>query len=230
MGLFSDVKCGRCDRRYSGLRARCPYCGARRGKRGKHARDKDNSTGRVVIGLILVVVLIVAVVAVIATSVTGQQPDGGQQETNQGGNIADSDGVTNVEGVGAGEDEGGDEDADVGTEEGSTDAGQATGTEDEGDTEGEGAGVSTAVNTLYITNPWSDDPQTDFTASVGDTIQFSYVAEPNFEDAEVLWETSDDNVFVILQTGEFTAIGAGTAKLSLTVNDKTISLHVVVYD
>ena len=230
MGLISDVKCGRCDRRYSGLRARCPYCGARRGKRGKHARDKANSTGRVVLGLILVVVLIVAVVAVIATSVTGQQPDGGQQETNQGGNIADSDGVTNVEGVGAGEDEGDGEDADVGTEEGSTDAGQATGTEDEGNTEGEGAGVSTAVNTLYITNPWSDDPQADFTASVGDTIQFSYVAEPNFEDAEVLWETSDDNVFVILQTGEFTAIGAGTAKLSLTVNDKTISLHVVVYD
>ena len=153
MGIISEVKCGRCDRRYSGLRARCPYCGARRGKRGKHARDKDNSTGRVVIGLILVVVLIVAVVAVIATSVTGQQPDGGQQETNQGGNIADSDGVTNVEGVGAGEDEGDDEDADVGTEEGSTDAGQATGTEDEGDTEGEGAGVSTAVNTLYITTP-----------------------------------------------------------------------------
>lgn len=235
MGLFSDVKCGRCDRRYSGLRARCPYCGARRGKRGKHARDNDNATGRVVIGLILVVVLIVAVVAVIATNMTEQQPDAG--DATLGGNVADSDGVTNVEGVGAGDDEGTGDDAgtedgaDAGTDAGA-DAGSATGTEGdtEGDDEGAGAGVSTAVNTLYITNPWSDDPQADFTASVGDTIQFSYVAEPNFEDAEVLWETSDDNVFVILQTGEFTAVGPGNAKLSLTVNDKTISLHVVVYD
>ncbi|MBQ8830927.1 MAG: hypothetical protein IJ017_04965 [Oscillospiraceae bacterium] len=235
MGLFSDVKCGRCDRRYSGLRARCPYCGARRGKRGKHARDNDNSTGRLIIGLILVVVLIVAVIAVIATNVTGEQPDAGNenQETNQGGNIADSDGVTNVEGVGAGDDEG--------TDDGS-DAGDDTGTEgdDEGDADADAGAdadvgsnvdvpdVSTAVNTLYITNPWSTEPQQDFTANVGDVIKFSYVAVPDFEDAEVLWETSDDNVFVILQTGEFTAVGKGTAKLSLTVNDKTIELYVVV--
>ncbi len=230
MGLFSDVKCGRCDRRYSGLRARCPYCGARRGKRGKHARDNDNSAGRVVIGLILVVVLIVAVVAVIATNMTEQQPDAG--DATLGGNIADSDGVTNLEGVGADDGENSGEGDDAGTEDGGTDAGAATGTEGdtEGDDAGAGLGVSTAVNTLYITNPWSDDPQTDFTASVGDTIQFSYVAEPNFEDAEVLWETSDENVFVILQTGEFSAVGPGNAKLSLTVNDKTISLYVVVYD
>ena len=221
MGVFSDVKCGRCDRRYSGLRARCPYCGARRGKRGKHARDTDNSTGRLVIGLILVIVLIVAVIAVVATSAT--KPSSGQQ-TNQGNNIADSDGVTNIEGIGA--------EDDVQTEDvGSTDVGEATGTE--GNAEGEegaGVGVSTAVNTLYITNPWSDDPQGDFTARVGDTIKFSYVAEPNFEDATVLWETSDDNIFVILQTGEFTAIGEGRAVLSLTVNDKTIELNVAVYD
>ena len=98
MGLFSDVKCGRCDRRYSGLRARCPYCGARRGKRGKHARDKDNSTGRVVIGLILVVVLIVAVVAVIATNMTGQQPDAG--DATLGGNITPIGASANITGIG----------------------------------------------------------------------------------------------------------------------------------
>ena len=221
MGLFSDVKCGRCDRRYSGLRARCPYCGARRGKRGKHAKDSDNSTGRLVIGLILVVVLIVAVVAVVATNVSGQQGESGsQQQTTPGGNIADSDGVTTTPGIGAG---------DTQTDIGSSDVGETTGTEGEEDA-GAGVGVSTAVNNLYITNPWSDDPQTDFVAWVGDVIKFDYVAEPNFADAEVLWETSDDNVFVILQTGEFTAIGEGRAVLSLTVNDKTIELNVAVYD
>ena len=224
MGLFSDVKCGRCDRRYSGLRARCPYCGARRGKRGKHARDKDNAAGRLVIGLILVVVLIVAVVAVVATSVTNNPGAGDSQLSGQGSHIADSDGVTNVEGVGAGDEF--DDTGDLGT----TDADEATGTEGETEGESDVPTVSTAVNTLYITNPWSDDPQGDFTASVGDIIQFDYVAEPNFEDATVLWETSDENVFVILQTGEFNAVGEGRAVLSLTVNDKTITLNVAVYD
>lgn len=234
MGLISDVKCGRCDRRYSGLRARCPYCGARRGKRGKHARDNDNSKGRLVIGLILLVVLIVAVIAVVATSVTAAPPDADEenQQTEQGGNIADSDGVTNLEGVGAGDDE---DAGDAGEDdsEATGNAGDATGTEGDEGTTGEGddeSGVSTAINNLYITNPWSSDPQQDFTANVGDVIQFGYVCEPEFEDAEVLWATSDDDVFVVLQTGEFTAVGAGSATLSLTVNDKTVELYVVVYD
>jgi hypothetical protein len=231
MGLFSDVKCGRCDRRYSGLRARCPYCGARRGKRGKHARDNDNSRGRIVIGLILFVVLLVAVVVVVATNMTEQQAGTGaeNQQTEQGGNIPDSDGVTNVDGVGAGDDAG----ADEGADEGNTDLGEITGTDGELEGEGEGedeSGVSAVVNNLYITNPWSEDPQTDFTASVGDIIRFSYVCEPEFADAEVLWESSDEDVFVVLQTGEFTAIGEGSGTLSLTVNNKKISLYVVVYD
>ena len=220
MGIISEVKCGRCDRRYSGLRARCPYCGARRGRRGKHAKDNDNSKGRLIIGLILLVVLIVAVVVVVATNVTELQEGAlnENQQTEQGGNIADSDGVTNLEGVGA-EDETGDVEGE----------GEDTGTENE-PTEEDTSGVSTAVSNLYITNSWSSDPQGDFTANVGDVYQFGYVSEPEFEDAEVLWETSDDNVFVVLQTGEFTAIGAGSATLSLTVNDKTVELFVIVND
>ena len=235
MGLISEVKCGRCDRRYSGLRARCPYCGARRGKRGKHAKDYDNSKGRFIIGLILVVVLIVAVITVIATSMTEAQKDAAgedQQQTEQGGNIADSDSTTNVEGAGAGNETDGGEtgtEGETGTDSG-TDTGADTGTDGETDAGvvGEGAVVGTAINNLYIVAPWSDSPQTDFTAAVGDVIDFDYVSEPELEDAEVLWETSDDNVFVVLQTGEFTAIGEGSATLSLTVNDKKIELQVIV--
>ena len=157
---------------------------------------------------------------VVATNVTELQEGAlnENQQTEQGGNIADSDGVTNLEGVGA-EDETGDVEGE----------GEDIGTENE-PTEEDTSGVSTAVSNLYITNPWSSDPQADFTANVGDVIQFGYVSEPEFEDAEVLWETSDDDVFVILQTGEFTAIGAGSATLSLTVNDKTVELFVIVND
>ena len=224
MGLFSEVKCGRCDRRYSGLRARCPYCGARRGKRGKHAHDDDNSKGRLIIGLILVIVLIAAVVVVVATSITNapaNDADANDQQTQQGGAIGDSDGVTNVEGAGAGTYDTTQDDT------GSTepDGDDVTGDDTTGD---DVSGVATAVNDLYIVSPWSNSPQADFTANVGDVIDFDYVTDPVLEDAEVLWETSDDNIFVILQTGEFTAIGEGIATLKLTVNGAVEELTVHV--
>ena len=62
MAFVSDVKCGKCDRRYSGLRGRCPYCGTRRGKTGKHANQGGNTTGKLIVGLILILLLIAAVV------------------------------------------------------------------------------------------------------------------------------------------------------------------------
>jgi len=68
MGIISEVKCGRCDRRYSGFRSRCPYCGARRNKRGKHADESDNSKGKLIIGILLLLILIVAIVVLIVTS------------------------------------------------------------------------------------------------------------------------------------------------------------------
>ena len=225
MGLISEVKCGRCDRRYSGLRARCPYCGARRGKRGKHAKDYDNSKGRFVIGLILVLVLVVAVIVVIATSTINNPADNADdesQQTQQGGNVGTSDDITNVEGTGAG--------TTAGNEDGEADSvvpddDAVTGE----DTTGEDvSGVAAAVNDLYIVSSWSDEPQGDFTASVGDVIEFDFVTDPELEDPDVLWETSDDSVFVILQTGEFTAVGEGSATLKLTVNGVSEELYVYV--
>ena len=108
MAFVSDVKCGKCDRRYSGLRARCPYCGARRGKAGKHANKGGNSTGKLVLGLILILLLIAAVVFLILTG--GENfgkkdkdktaPDKKDDKTEQnGGSIMGNDeDVTTVDG------------------------------------------------------------------------------------------------------------------------------------
>jgi len=65
MGLFGDVKCGRCDRRYSALRGRCPYCGARR-RTGKN--DRGGGRGRLIAGLVLLAVIIIAVIVLIFMS------------------------------------------------------------------------------------------------------------------------------------------------------------------
>ncbi len=68
MGIVSEGKCHRCDRRYSGFRSRCPYCGARRSKRGKRASDSGNSKAKLIIGVLLLIVLIVAVIILISQS------------------------------------------------------------------------------------------------------------------------------------------------------------------
>ncbi len=64
MGLFGEVKCGRCDRRYSAIRSRCPYCGARKRRSGKSSGGGDNRW-QIVFGVILLVVIVIAVTVLI---------------------------------------------------------------------------------------------------------------------------------------------------------------------
>ena len=67
MSMFGEIKCGRCDRRYSAARAKCPYCGARKGRSGRRVDTTDsNGRAKVVVGLILLLLIIVAVAIVVA--------------------------------------------------------------------------------------------------------------------------------------------------------------------
>ena len=85
MGLIPQVKCGRCDRTYSGLRSRCPYCGAHRHKKGKRVSDGDNATWKLIIGILLIVVLIAAVIVILVTSPKGDD-EGGSKSTGDDNN------------------------------------------------------------------------------------------------------------------------------------------------
>ncbi len=77
MGLIPQTKCSRCDRTYSGLRSRCPYCGAHRGRRGKRVSDGNNATWKLIIGILLIVVLITAVVVILVTGANEKTPPDG---------------------------------------------------------------------------------------------------------------------------------------------------------
>lgn len=68
MGLFGEVKCARCDRRYSSLRRRCPYCGARRRTGGKYSGRSDNRQ-QIIIGAALLIVIIAAVIFLVYRNV-----------------------------------------------------------------------------------------------------------------------------------------------------------------
>jgi len=70
MAIVNEIKCARCDRKYSGVRSRCPYCGARRIGRGKYSQESDNAKGKMIIS-----VLIIAVFAVAAGILLFSTPD-----------------------------------------------------------------------------------------------------------------------------------------------------------
>lgn len=93
MSLIPEVKCGRCDRTYSGLRSRCPYCGAHRHKKGKRVSDGDNATWKLIIGILLIVVLIAAVIVILVTG-SSDEP----KTSDSHGTPSSSEGVHNVPG------------------------------------------------------------------------------------------------------------------------------------
>ena len=59
MSIINEIKCARCDRKYSGVRSRCPYCGARRIGRGKYSEDSDNAKGKMLISILIMAVFTV---------------------------------------------------------------------------------------------------------------------------------------------------------------------------
>ena len=59
MSIVNEIKCARCDRKYSGVRSRCPYCGARRIGRGKYTEDSDNAKGKMLISILIMAVFAV---------------------------------------------------------------------------------------------------------------------------------------------------------------------------
>ncbi|MCL2079223.1 MAG: hypothetical protein FWH17_05175 [Oscillospiraceae bacterium] len=68
MALIDDIKCARCDRKYSGVRSRCPYCGARRIGMGKYSKDSDNAKGKMLISILILSVFTVAAAIMLFTA------------------------------------------------------------------------------------------------------------------------------------------------------------------
>lgn len=193
MGLIPQAKCSRCDRRYSGLRGRCPYCGARRSKKGKRVSNADNSLWKLVIGIVLLLVLIAAVVVLLITTLKGgditKKPDDDSitpPSANEGVDSLDNEPVDNEP--------------------------------DEIDEPVEPDPVPT-VQSIDIT--YFGDPRTDITMKPAEVLPLWYTTVPAEVDEPAVWESSDENVFVVLQDGKVTAIGQSgdEAVLKVTIGD-----------
>lgn len=220
MALFSDVKCGKCDRRYSGLHARCPYCGARRGKAGKHASSQSNTVGKIVLALIILLLLLAAVVVLVITGGRGASPaaadktpasEANGEATEEKPTLGNDESLTSVEGTEYVPAENPDEEA--GTEG-----------EDTAETEPEEAPAITDLKIKCF-----GTALTDMTMYVGDVLTMTYEATPEQENPEVTWASDNQDVFTILQTGEITGTGSGEAHLTVTVNGVTAECLVRVH-
>ena len=80
MAIINEIKCARCDRKYSGVRSRCPYCGARRIGRGKYSEDSDNAKGKMLLSVLIMAVFVVGISILLFTTPTA---DAGEPEVEQ---------------------------------------------------------------------------------------------------------------------------------------------------
>ena len=201
MSIISEVKCARCDRKYSGVRSRCPYCGARRIGRGKYSEQADNSKGKMLIGILILSVLVIAVGVLLVTSPKPDIPDNpGVIATPPASPIMpgedDTVTVTGINPVSP------------------TPSPSPTPVEIQ-DTE------NPKVKSVLIT--YNKKAKHDFTAKVGDKTVLGVKVEPLGIEEEIIWSSSNRKVFevVVLNTemtqATVTGIGKGTATLTVSV-------------
>ncbi len=96
MSLFGQIKCGRCDRRYSGARTKCPYCGARKSRSGRRIDTTDaNTKWKALAALIILFLIIVAVVVIILVSVGKKDKPADNVDPNPG--TSEPGGIDSVE-------------------------------------------------------------------------------------------------------------------------------------
>ncbi len=216
MALIPDVKCSRCDRHYSGLRGKCPYCGARRSKKGKRVSPNDNATWKLAISLLLLVILVAAVIVLAIGSgrdAENSSPDDSSSVSTSSVDGETSDSSDSADGSDASE---------------SSDASDTTDTSDTPDSsdssdssESSTSSVTPSGGVEAVTITYLGDPRDDITMTIGEVLPLGYQTTPAGIEATALWDSSDDDVFTVTQSGTLTAIAAGEAELTVTVDGVT---------
>ncbi|MCF0120620.1 MAG: hypothetical protein HUJ65_03185 [Oscillospiraceae bacterium] len=222
MSLIPDIKCARCGRTYPGVRSRCPYCGARRATRGKHAEENDNTRGKMLIGLLLVVILVVAVIILAITS-SGVKDDKKPDKNN------DKETTTNT-----------DTDPET-TDPAAPDAEPSSPVEPTHPevTPAEPAPVVPAVTedeakiTKVEITVWGNTID-DITMVIGEELDLDWSVSPDdvdTEDLKVKWESSDSSLVEITDDGVITAIAEtdDPASISVTVGGKTATCIIRIH-
>lgn len=239
MGFIPDVKCGRCDRRYSVLRGRCPYCGTYKRRRSRKAAESDNATWKTVVGAALMLVLAIGVITLVADARKTQNELDKQvsleaELENDASLEKDIDSII--------------KEADEIQAEKDAQAEAEAETEGEGEGEDEpavpeaGSTVEIPIESVKMLNARGEelsayignDDTIDYDISVplGQSYELSYSVVPESKMLDVagtaVWASSNTSVLVVLQSGKITGMGTGTAYLTVTVEGVTATCIVRV--
>ena len=192
MALFKDVKCGRCDKHYSSIHSKCPYCGAKKNRDGKTV--KINNTGwQVIVGLVVLILIIVAVVVLLAMSLKDREPEPGGATAKPAVSASPSNGVSTVTA--------------------NPSASPAAPTHTPQPTPG--PTPEPVVNSIVLNRE-------DFTLSnPGDTFQMVATISPAQVQVDIIWISEDPDVATIDENGLVTAVNHGTTKVSATAGGVT---------
>lgn len=220
MSLVSEIKCVKCDRMYSGLRSKCPYCSTRRIDFGKYSEGGNNYRGKVLIAVLIMSVFVVATGVLLFTAEVEEVPDEDEYISNgyaeENGNGFLDDGLLSLPAV-----------HEVTPQE-----------DDEEDPYDDGFEheiVARDVSVRFNNNPLILGPEgREFSMRVGESITLTVRIEPLGVEDEIIWLSSDRAIFEVTPTNpehtEVTvrAVGRGTARLNVTVGEVTETVIVRV--
>ena len=192
MALFKDVKCGRCDKHYSSIHSKCPYCGARKNRDGKIGPGENSTRWQVIVGLVVLILIIIAVVVLLAKSLENRDPEPANT-AKPPVSASPSNGVSTV------------------TANPSASPAAPTHTPDP-TPEPTPAPV---VNSIVLNRE-------DFTLSnPGDTFQMVATVSPAQVQVDIIWISEDPDVATVDENGLVTAVNHGNTKVSATAGGVT---------
>jgi len=180
VSIIAEVKCARCDRKYSGVRSRCPYCGARRIGRGKYSEENDDSKGKMLVGILILAVLVVAVVVLLVmtdkpedSSLAAGSETGEQASDMPGSGLSGEDDIITMPGTSM---------DDPSTPPPNSETPPET--------------TTVEVQSVIIT--YANVKKTDFTEHIGIKVPLKAKVEPPGIEVDIEWTSSNTDIFEVV--------------------------------
>jgi len=199
MSIFSEIKCAKCDRKYSGIRSRCPFCGERLIGSGKSVGGTNKYTLKMLVSVAIMSVFVIAAgVLLVTTPVPDAEPPP-QIYTPPTPIVPDDRETVSLPGNHP-----------------------VTPTPNP-DPEPEEPTPEPAPTVRNVIITYNGRENRDFTASVGERVDLRVTVVPDGIEEEVIWTSSNESIFQVVPTNtqgtaaRVTGLGRGTATLTASV-------------